>query len=72
MFQDNKLKKSHGDDFDTDEECGDVLYWSFKALYEGIWPSRDHRGVGYDPDSPEGVLAGTDLAGGYFAVIWLN
>jgi len=50
---------------------GDVVYWSLRALYNGKWPSEDHKGNVYPPSSAEGLLAGTDLAGGYFALIWL-
>lgn len=71
MFQDNKLKHSKGDEFDTDEEIGEILFWSLKTLYEGKWPSHDHRGVEYAAASSEGALAGQALADGYFAVPWI-
>ena len=48
----------------------ELLAWSFQALADGKWPSRDHRGRKYEKDSEKGRLAGTDLAGGYCGVLW--
>ena len=49
----------------------EVLCWSFMALFLGVWPSTDHKGVAYSPTSAQGRLAGTPLAGGLRAVLWL-
>lgn len=70
MFQHNKLKKAH-DEFDTEDEMGDVVYWSLRALYKGKWPTHDHKGKAYPVGSAEAIIGDTDLAGGYFALIWL-
>ena len=55
----------------TMQEAWAVLSWSLQALYEGKWPSTDHRGIEYTPTSLEGLLAGKHLAEGFFAVMWL-
>ena len=52
-----------------------ILQWSFTALFNGVHPHSDWRGTRYEPDSPEGKLAGTPLVGTsivdcLFCVIW--
>ena len=70
VFQQSKAKPVR-DGFDTEKELGEVVLWSLRQLYLGIWPSCDHRGVAYESNSAEGSLAGQPLAGGYFGVVWL-
>ena len=47
------------------------LKWSLYWLFIGKHPNRDEHDVHYTPESPEGRLAGTSLAGGYYGVLWL-
>ena len=70
MFQHNKVKKPEHS-FDTEEELGTIVHWSLVFLYNGKWPSHDHKGRPYPAGSAEAALAGTPLAGGYFGLIWL-
>lgn len=51
---------------DTLTTCYKKLTWSFTCLWEGKWPTHDWNG------SPiRDARAGTDLAGGYFASVWV-
>ena len=68
VFGHNKV---HTEECNTEQEIGEVLGWSYRALQAGKWPSNDHRGKAYDPLSAEGQLAGTDLADGWCAAIYL-
>ena len=47
-----------------------ILKWSFEALFEGKWPSRDYLGQPFPSASTSGRRAGQALAGGYFATLW--
>ena len=47
------------------------LAWSFYWLFVGKWPTRDEHHREYAPDSPQGRLAGTPLAGGYYGCLWM-
>ena len=38
-----------------------ALAWSFDALFSGKWPTHDHLGNAYDPDSPQGKRADKPL-----------
>ena len=66
VFEQSKVKSS---DVNTDNEIGQVLLWSYKALQDGHWPAGDHRGRRYDAASAEGQLAGQALAGGFCGVL---
>lgn len=48
-----------------------VISWSLHWLFQGVWPDRDHHGVMYDKNTAPGLIAGTQLAGGYFGVPWM-
>ena len=47
------------------------LAWSFYWMFVGKWPSRDYMGNLYDADSFHGTQAGTPLADGFYAGLWL-
>ena len=53
----------------TNEDFMRVLTSTFEALYRGVWPSADWRGVQFPPDSPDGRRAGTPLANGLKGVV---
>ena len=55
----------------TYEELWRAFTWSLLALYTGKWPHEDHNRVPYAPNSKEGKLAGTYLAGGWFCALWV-
>ena len=46
------------------------LKWSLLQAWYGKHPTHDDDNNAYEPDSPEGLKAGTDLCGGYFFVLW--
>jgi hypothetical protein len=70
MFEQNKAKtETHGKD--TMTEIGVIVLWSLRALFEGTWPSQNHRGEAWPAGSAEAMLAAQPLAGGYFGVTWL-
>lgn len=46
------------------------MAWSFQALFEGKHPTHDPYGKKYEKTINEGQFGGTDLAEGFFAVIW--
>jgi hypothetical protein len=48
--------------------CDDVR-WSLFWLFKGKWPTRDDHGVKYT-EGVDALRAGTDLAGGFFAVVF--
>ena len=68
ICEQSKVKQ---EDIKTEDEIGDGVLWSLKALAAGKWPAHDHRGISYPANSAEGRLAGTDLADGYFCIVWL-
>ena len=45
--------------------CGGQL----DALFSGVWPRVDHRGVRHPPQSREGKKAGKYLAGGFYGIV---
>ena len=47
-----------------------MISWSLHWMCQGKWPDRDHKGKKYAASSAEGQLAGSSLAGGFFAVLW--
>ena len=47
------------------------LVWSFGVLQTGKWPHKDAKGRAYPSGSPEADRAGTFLAGGWTATLWL-
>ena len=71
LFDDSKAKQSV-DGVDSMDEAWRIISWSFRALFEGKFPSTDHRGRRYtarsDPD--DFARAGTLLAEGRCGVIW--
>lgn len=46
-----------------------ALSWSLKALAAGRWPTRDWRGIRFDPQSAEGQKGGSLLAGGFYGIL---
>ena len=46
------------------------LSWSFNALLEGVWPSRDSKGNKFPAGSDAAQKSGLPLAEGYFACLW--
>ena len=73
IFDDSKAKQSE-DGVDSMDEAWRIVCWSFRALFEGKFPSVDHLGRRYtardDPD--DFALAGTLLAEGRCCVLWGN
>ena len=57
----------------TYEIFADILRWSLFWLWQGRWPTHDHRGVAYVEGSLEYDLAHATvhLAGGFFALLWV-
>lgn len=47
------------------------LLWSLRCLEDGTWPGTDHLGRPWPDGSAEQDKAGTYLAGGYSAFIWV-
>ena len=54
----------------TLENFMEILKWSFYWLWQGKWPTHDHKGKKYSASSEEGKKANTWLAGGFYAVVW--
>lgn len=46
-----------------------LLSWSLRALWTGLWPTRDCYGNEWPENSQNALRAGLPLAGGYFAVV---
>ena len=55
---------------DTFTQICTILVWSFRAMWEGRWPSHHWDGTKYPPTSSAGLKAGSLLAGGFFCAIW--
>jgi hypothetical protein len=53
----------------TMDEAWEVLVWSFAALFEAKFPSKNHKGDEYSQFSAEGLIAGQPLADGFFGVV---
>lgn len=66
IFESNKIRTG-----ETMAILWRVLVWSLRALYEGRWPATDFRGQPWEAGSAEAALAGTQLAGGYYGVVFL-
>ena len=52
-----------------------IMTWSFTALFDGKWPTRDHNNVLFPAGSVDGLrggspLVGTDQRNFPFCVIW--
>lgn len=45
-----------------------IFHWSFEALWKGLWPSVDHRGIPWPHDSWQHRRAGKPLAGKFSAI----
>ena len=61
-------------DRSTYDGIANLLRWSFTALWEGHWPTRDHMGNEFPVGSRAHELShGTDtrLAEGYYALLWV-
>jgi hypothetical protein len=56
---------------DTMQEAWAIICWSLAALWEGLWPRRDHRGNAFARGSADGKRAGEQLAGGHYGVLWV-
>ncbi len=54
----------------TMTEIWAVVLWSLSALFLGKWPDKDHKGNDWPEGSAEAMMSGTDLAGGFCAVVW--
>ena len=63
--------KSVGVGSDTMWSIWRVLLWSLNCLFIGKWPECDADGNPYAVGTHEASIAGTELAGGYAAVIWI-
>ena len=61
-------KKKHPGD--TRRQFFRVLKWSLLALDAGKWPQKDWNGKDWPAGSWQAELAGTDLAGGFCAILW--
>ena len=61
---------SKADGRDTMDEFFKVLKWSLEAMYEGKWPTHNHKGCLIHPRSQHGKRAGQDLADGYFGIMF--
>ena len=48
-----------------------ILIWSLESMYNGTWPSAHWDGTPYAAGTAEAVLAGSPLAGGFFAIPFL-
>ena len=48
-----------------------IVTWSLRALADGIWPETDVDGVPFRKGTREHRLAGSRLAGDYFAIPWI-
>lgn len=46
-----------------------ILKWSFQALFDGIWPTRNWQGRTYKRGTVEWTKAGKPLANGHFGVL---
>ena len=70
VFESNKATpQKHG--HDTMAEIGEIVLWSLRVLFEGVWPSQNHRGEAWPVGSADARLAGQQLAGGFSGVTWL-
>jgi hypothetical protein len=48
-----------------------VLNWSLLWLYKGVWPDKDHEGRVFPQGSEAARKAGTPLANGYYAILFV-
>jgi hypothetical protein len=48
-----------------------ILVWSFEWLGKGLWPTSDHLGRKFRKGSSAAAKAGSPLADGFVAVLWL-
>ena len=55
----------------SEVEIWRILLWSFHWLYRGIWPLVDHNRQPWPKGSAEATVAGTPLAGGLKAVLFI-
>ena len=70
IFESCIAKARHHGSYDTYEHIWKILIWSFKALAIGKWPLRNWDGSAWQDGSRQ-ALAGTDLADGQFAVLYV-
>ena len=54
---------------DTAKDFFSVLEWTLHALWTGVYPSKDWRGIEYPAGSKERDKAGQELANGWRAVV---
>ena len=59
------------DDFNVFKQFSKLLCWSLYWLFLGVWPRRDEHDRPYPPGSPAADRAGKQLAGGYYATLWV-
>ena len=70
VFEHSKAK-DHTHGHDTMGEAWEILSWSLWHLWLGTWPTQNWRGELWPSGSADDVLGGSDLAKGFFAVVWL-
>jgi hypothetical protein len=63
IFEQNKRK-----DGTTMNIPWEIICWSFKALFDGVWPTQKWDGTPFEPGSEEAALGGQPLANGFFGV----
>ena len=60
----------HGGNISAYDAFMRELSWSLYWLFVGKFPTRDVQGRPFPPNTIDRNRAGTDLADGYFAVVW--
>ena len=63
IFKDSVMASG---DRDTMKTFWQVLTWSLRWLYRGLWPDVDHLG-----NQIVGQKKGERLAGGFYAALWV-
>ena len=54
----------------TMDKAWRIIWWSLYWLWVGKWPDRDHDDKPYPAGSEDARRALTDLAGGFYGVVW--
>ena len=70
IFSFYTMLQTHAADEKTYETFWIALCWSLECLYIGKHPYSHWDGVAYGKGTPEGKLAGTWLADGWFGALW--
>ena len=66
-----KNKDLHNLDLDTKGTVWKYIQWDLEGCFSGVHPNTDTLGNAWPPCSEDGILQGTPLAYGYFAVPWV-